>query len=352
MIHPPGVKDIRLFMVGHFFEARYELPTSQAEILSKLLKREGATVYFASTYFHKIPRLLDTLWQMWKYTSNYQVVQIHSYGGRALLLEDAVSLWAKLLGKKIIFTLHAGSFPQKIRQFPAWYRRVYGRGSAMTCPSPYLKHQLEAYLPPLQIIPNQLELAAYPLQVKHNFQPNLLWMRTFEDAYHPEMALEVVSLLKPDFPELRLYMAGSDRGLLQSIKEKTQKAGLEDHVIFPGFLNHKDKLRLSKACDIFLCTNRIDNAPVSLLEMAALGLPIISTDVGGIPYFFQHGQNAILVPNGDAKAMAEAVKSLCQQPELGKRLAQKARQLAEEHDEAIVLRQWASLVNSLQNPEG
>ena len=347
---PPGVKDIRLFMVGHFFEARYGLPTSQAEILRTLLQREGANVYFASSHIRKIPRLLDTLWQMWKYASNYQVVQIHSYGGKALVLEDAVSLWAKLLGKKIIFTLHAGSFPQKIRQFPAWYKRVYGRGSALTCPSPYLKHQLEIWLPSLQIIPNQLKIDAYPLHVKHNFQPNLLWMRTFEDAYHPEMALEVVALLKPVFPEVKLYMAGADRGLLVSIKNKAKEAGLDKHVIFPGFLNHQDKLRLAKACDIFLCTNRIDNAPVSLLEMAALGLPIVSTDVGGIPYFFQHGQNAILVRTGDASAMAEAVKSLCQQPEHAKMLVQKARMLAEKHDEALILRQWTSLFNRLQSP--
>lgn len=339
---------IRIFVVGHFFKPHKGLPTSQAENLVELLLKSGASVFYASHYSSRLPRLLDTLWRMWKFSKNYDIVQIHSYGGLALILEDFASLWAKFLGKKVVFTLHAGSFPQKIRRFPAWYKRVFARGAALTCPSIYLKQNLAEYLPELQVIPNQIRIKEYPFLNKPKFGPTLLWMRTFEDAYQPEMALEVVVNLKTDYPDIKLYMAGSDRGLLHSVKQKTGASGLENQVFFPGFLTHEDKLRYAELCDIFICTNRIDNAPVSLIEMAALGIPIVSTNAGGIPHLFENGVNALLVDVKDARAMAEAVKDLISDNELAHTLCKNGRLLAEKHDEQHVLNAWIALFRQIK----
>ena len=342
---------IRIFVVGHFFKSGKGLPTSQAQKLVELLQNSGASVYFASHFVAKIPRLFDTLWRMWKFSKYYDIVQIHSYGGLALILEDLASLWAKVLGKKVVFTLHAGSFPQKIRRFPAWYKGVFARGAALTCPSAYLKENMAEYLPELRVIPNQIRLPDYPFFKKKRFGPTLLWMRTFEDAYQPEMALEVVAMLRKDFPDIKLYMAGSDSGLLKSVQQKTKVLSLENQVFFPGYLKHEDKLRLAELCDIFICTNRIDNAPVSLIEMAALGLPLVSTNAGGIPYLFKNGENAILVDIGDGQAMAEAVKALISDNDFAQNLCTEGRKLAEQHDEQPILNAWTSLFRQIQSTE-
>ena len=117
---------------------------------------------------------------------------------------------------------------------------------------------------------------------------------------------------------------------------------------FPGFLTHEDKLRYAELCDIFICTNRIDNAPVSLIEMAALGIPIVSTNAGGIPHLFENGVNALLVDVKDARAMAEAVKDLISDNELAHTLCKNGRLLAEKHDEQHVLNAWNALFRKIQ----
>jgi glycosyltransferase involved in cell wall biosynthesis len=338
---------IRIFVVGHFFGSRKGLPVSQAEQLVGLLANSGAAMTFASRYVSKIPRLLDTLLQMTRYANRYEIVHIHSYGGLALILEDITSLWAKMLGKKIVFSLHAGSFPQKIRRFPGWYRRVFARATALTCPSNYLQQKLADFLPGLRVVPNQINLKDYPYLEKPRLNPSLLWMRTFEHPYHPEMALQLAALLKSEFQNIRLYMAGTDRGLRRSIQQQAIALGLKEQVFFPGFLNQSDKLYYAQKCDIFVCTNRIDNAPVSLLEMAALGLPIVSTSVGGIPFLFQHRVNALLVPSEDGSAMAAAVKELLSDRQLAQKLRREGRTLAESHDEQQVLSAWIALFRQI-----
>jgi len=76
-------------------------------------------------------------------------------------------------------------------------------------------------------------------------------------------------------------------------------------------------------------TNRIDNMPVSLLEAAAFGLPIVSTDVGGIPDIIVHEETALPVGSEDPSAMADGVLRLLDDSDLSARLSDNARRLAE-----------------------
>src|SRR5207249_4816523 len=90
-----------------------------------------------------------------------------------------------------------------------------------------------------------------------------------------------------------------------------------------------------------------DNAPVSVLEAMACGLPVVSTNVGGMPYLLEGGRTGLLTPPGNVEAMANAVIRLLREPELALRLARNARERAEEFDWAFVLPRWESLLDSL-----
>ena len=66
-----------------------------------------------------------------------------------------------------------------------------------------------------------------------------------------------------------------------------QKYKLNQKIEFVGYLRKIEWLELARDHDIFINTSTIDNMPVSILEMMALGLPIISTNVGGIPFILE-----------------------------------------------------------------
>jgi len=77
--------------------------------------------------------------------------------------------------------------------------------------------------------------------------------------------------------------------------------------------------------DVYLNAPDIDNMPSSILEAAACGLPIVSSDAGGIPYIVRHGVTALLIPRGDDAALAAAAMRLFEEPGLASRLAAAAR---------------------------
>ena len=335
-----------IFIVGNFFDNRRGTPTTQAEELKKILEQRGVRVLSSSRHIRRFPRLLDTLYSLIRHRREYRIVNIQFYGGLALVLEDLSSLLAKWMGKTIVFTLHGGAIPDKVKIHPRWYRSVLKRGTVITCPSPYLIHHLAPLGLPMRLIENSLPLPEYAFHPKESFGPRLLWMRSFHPIYNPVMALEVVALLKQDFPGVRMYMAGVDLGHFEQTKALARQMGLEQEVIFPGYLNTSEKNRLAETCDIYLCTNRIDNTPVSLLEMMALGLPVVTTHVGGIPFMIQNGE-ALLVPSEDAAAMAAAIRRLIAEPETGQQIVKKGLLLVQRYGEETVAAKWLALLGEL-----
>jgi glycosyltransferase involved in cell wall biosynthesis len=135
-------------------------------------------------------------------------------------------------------------------------------------------------------------------------------------------------------------MAGQDGGMLQATKEYASKKGVQDLMRFAGFLDQNGKQIQFSMHDIFLNTNRIDNMPISVIEAAAFGLPIVATEVGGIPYLLTHGENALLVPDDDPEAMSKEVLRLLEEPGLAEQLSGNGRKLAEGFDWSHIIPLW------------
>jgi glycosyltransferase involved in cell wall biosynthesis len=80
---------------------------------------------------------------------------------------------------------------------------------------------------------------------------------------------------------------------------------------------------------IALNPSRVDNMPNSVLEALAAGVPVVSTNVGGVPFIVEHEVNALLVPPGDEVAMASAMLRIFQDAALAERLIADGRRTAE-----------------------
>ncbi len=83
--------------------------------------------------------------------------------------------------------------------------------------------------------------------------------------------------------------------------------------------------------DVYLNAPDIDNMPNSILEAAACGLPIVTSDAGGIPYIVRNGVTALLTPRNDDAALAAAAIRLFEEPGLASRLAAAARSEVLDH---------------------
>ena len=137
-----------------------------------------------------------------------------------------------------------------------------------------------------------------------------------------------------------MTMGGADHGLLQATKDRAAALGVTAQITFAGYIDAATKAEAFAQHDIFLNTNRVDNMPVSVLEAAASGLVPVATSVGGIPALLTNDVDAMLVPQGDAEAMADAVLAILDDPDRCARLSIGARALAERSGWPAVQERW------------
>jgi glycosyltransferase involved in cell wall biosynthesis len=320
--------------------------TTQGEILADLLAETGYPVRMTSHKPARLSRLLDTLGSLVAWRNEVDLLIHQVFSGAAFGITDAASALGRALRLPQVFVLHGGALPEFAAAQPGWVRRVMSRADAVVAPSGYLAHVFAAdpqLRPRIRVIPNILAIEEYPYRHRPTVGPRLLWMRTFHDVYHPEMAVEVLADLRRTHPEATLTMAGQEKGSGAAVRELARQRGLAEAIRFPGFLGPEEKAREFAGHDIYLNTNRVDNMPVSVLEAGAFGLPVVATRVGGIPYLLQEGKTGLLVPDGDAHAMAGGVRRLLDEPGLAARLSAGGRALAESCGWGPVRAQWETL---------
>jgi hypothetical protein len=332
-VEAPGLKTPRIGLIGPMLGSNPGWAVGQGEVLANLLARGGWDVLTSSSRINRWLRLADVATTPWRWRGRVDVLVLMVFSGPAFRLVEAASAAAFRLGMPMILWLHGGNLAEFASRNPERVRRVLARGRIVVAPSRFLAEPFGA-----RVIPNVVDLDQYPYRHRPRVAPRLLWMRTFHELYRPDLALRVLERL----PGATLTMAGQDKGLLAETRRRAEEMGLD--IRFPGFLDAEGKRREFAAHDVFLNTNRVDNAPVSVLEAAAFGLPVVSTDVGGIPCLVRDGEEALLVPEGDSEAMAAAVRRLLDEPGLAGRLSAAGREVAERSSWPRVKPLWEELL--------
>ncbi len=343
-------------MLGPLLGTNPGWPPGQGEIVAGLLAREGFSVRTASHRVNRWLRLADMTARPLLWRGRVDVLIVLVFSGDAFRLVEAASSLAALAGLPQVFWLHGGGLVDFTHRHPSRVDRVLNRGSAWVAPSGFLAEPFRRRGFDVRVIPNVIDLAEYPYRHRPVAAPRLLWMRTFHDLYQPQLALRTLALLRETHPQATLTMAGQDKGLLAETRRLAAELGLalgnDPAVRFPGLLDAEGKRREFAAADVFLNTNQVDNAPVSVLEAAAFGLPVVSTDVGGIPHLLRHGEEALLVPPGNADALVTSVRRLLDEPGLAGRLSAAGRQVAQRSAWPQVQPLWRQLLASVHASAG
>jgi glycosyltransferase involved in cell wall biosynthesis len=315
--------------------------------LSNLFEQELIEVKRTSAMQNKTLRLLDMLYHVVKYHRKVDLILIDTYSTSNFYYAFITSQLARILKKKYIPILHGGNLPMRLDQNPIWSRMLFQHSFKNVAPSGYLQFEFEKRGFQTIFIPNVLNIKEYAFKNRKQIQPKLLWVRAFAHYYNPIMAIEVLKKLKDTYPNATLCMVGPDKGdgSLQATQNLVKELHLEKSVTFTGVLPKEEWHQLSENYDIFINTTTIDNTPVSVMEAMALGLPIVSTNVGGVPYLVQQQVDGLLVKSNDVASMKDQVFELLQNPELVNQLTTKARLKAESFDWSQVRIKWLEIIN-------
>lgn len=133
-------------------------------------------------------------------------------------------------------------------------------------------------------------------------------------------AIRLVKHTKHNFAVI-IIGEGKERPMLEKL---IRKHHLENHFILAGAISNAADLL--SAFNIYVCTSVKEGFPYSILEAMYSGLPIISTNVGGIPDMIKDGVNGLLVDPGQANDMADDIIELLNNLEFQERLGRQARQ--------------------------
>lgn len=322
---------------------RHGFSTSQGLILSDLFKADGYSVAAASSVANRYLRLLNIALTLGRLGRSVDVQCLEVYGGPSFVVEDMASWIGKTFGQRIVMTLHGGSLPEFIARYPSWAHRVLSRADALVCPSRFLQRAVAAHGFHAELIPNVIDLTQYDFRHRAAARPRLFWMRAFHPVWNPLMALRVLRRVRDVEPDATLVMAGQDKGMRDEVRQAAAAMNLAGAVTFPGFLDAAGKRHHGNEADIFMTTNRIDNMPVAVVEACAMGMPVVSTNVGGVPDLLTDGSTGLLTADDDDAAMAASVLRIVREPELCARLSGNGRQLAERSAWSAVQPQWDSL---------
>lgn len=314
------------------------------ETLGAFLAEQGYNVVYTSNKKNHLVRLFDMMMTTFLKAKKVDYILIDTYSTSSFWYAFFCSQLARLFAIKYIPILHGGDLPNRLKNNPNLCKLIFKNAFTNVAPSPYLLQEFKnSGFENVLFIPNSIQLEEYEFKKRIQLQPKLLWVRAFASIYNPKMAVEVLKLLQEKYPEASLTMVGPDKdGSLLETKEFAKSLGLK--VNFTDKLSKKEWTNLAAEHDVFINTTHFDNTPVSVIEAMALGLPVVTTNVGGIPYLLTNEKNALLVDDNATDAMVQAIVLLLSDAVLAQQLVVNARLLVESMDWQQVKLQWHQLL--------
>ena len=333
----------RILYIGNQLH-KHGFNKTSIETLGVFLAEEGYSVVYTSDKKNQVVRLFDMMMTTFFKAKKVDYILIDTYSTSSFWYAFFCSQIARFFKTKYIPLLRGGDLPNRLKNNPYLCKLIFNYSYVNVAPSNYLLEMFKSEgIRNVIFIPNSIELKAYQFKERTILQPKLLWVRAFASIYNPKMAVEVLKLVQEKYPEASLTMVGPDKdGSLLETKEFAKSLGLK--VNFTGKLSKKEWTDLASEHDIFINTTHFDNTPVSVMEAMALGLPVVTTNVGGIPYMLTNQENALLINDGMSAEMVQAIESLLEENGLVERLTSTAKLIVYNMDWQKVKLKWEELL--------
>jgi len=286
----------------------------------------------------------------------YLAIQLSGWIGRLVRMRPALahyalnSGWAmekslvflgvaRLMGAHTLAHLHAGKFVEFWSGLPTWRKwwalRVLRRLDGLVVLSEGWKRAIVQTLglPEDRVfvvhnpIDKGFESAALEMPVERA-SPLVLCLGVMEKAKGIWDILTAADMLRARC-KVQFVLAGPERepDIHRKVKAFIDTHSLQETVCLRGVVWGQDKIELFRQASIFLLPSYFENFPLVVLEAAAAGCALVTTPVGAIPEFFEHGVSALFVEPGKPDQIAEAIQWLVEHPDERVRLGRAAREV-------------------------
>jgi glycosyltransferase involved in cell wall biosynthesis len=261
-----------------------------------------------------------------------------------LFAAPAIAL-ASLAGLPVVVNYRGGEAERFLARSARWVLPVLRRAHVVAVPSQFLVRVFARHGVETEVVPNIVDTDLFRFTAVRDDAmnaPRLLITRNLERLYDIATALHAFRIVVDTCAGATLVVAGTGPEE-QHLRALVRKLGLEGRVSFPGRLDRGAVAAAYAEADVLLNPSRVDNMPNSLLEAMACGVPVVSTDVGGVPFIIEHARTGLLVPPGDAHAMARQILEVLRDTALARRLSGAARESVEAFTWPRVRARWLAV---------
>ncbi len=301
----------------------------------KYLRTLIVSIFYLGGLLRRIPR--------------HDVIHIFSASYMSFMLAPAPAiLLSRLFGKKCILNYRSGEADDHLTR---WRRRIgwiLRRVDKIIVPSGYLVAVFAHHGYTATAIPNIADAGKFCFRQRREVLPRILVPRNLEPLYDVETAIRAFVEVRRHYPSatLRITGTGSEELRLRRLVREEKLEGIE----FVGRIERDRMPRLYDEADIFLNTSVVDNMPVAIIEAFFSGLPVVTTNAGGIPYIVRDRENGLLCEMRDHKALAAAVCELVANADLRHGLAAAGQSDTAAYRWESVRQRWAdTYLNLVRN---
>jgi glycosyltransferase involved in cell wall biosynthesis len=270
-------------------------------------------------YLRTVVTSLRYVWTLLRRLPEYDIVHVFSASYLSFLLAPTPAiLVGKWLGKKVILNYRSGEAEDHLRRWARSAIPVMRLADALVVPSGYLVDVFARVGMQGRVVANIVDFDQFRFRERRPLRPVFLSNRNFESHYNVACVLRAFALIQRTYPDARLIIAGdgAERASLMHLARELCLNKAE----FIGRVMPDRMPALYQAADVYLNAPDIDNMPASILEAFASGLPVVTTDAGGIPYIVRHEETGWMVPRGDHAGMAAGALRLLADSSLAERL--------------------------------
>ncbi len=281
----------------------------------------------------------------------YEVIHIFSASYFSFLLAPTPALLiGKLYGKRLLLNYHSGEARDHLQRWRRSAIPTIRLADVLIVPSPYLVRVFAEFGLHAEPIFNLIEIDQFRFRERAALRPIFLSNRNFEKHYGVDRVLRAFATIQKRIPEARLIIAG-DGPERTSLEELARDLNLQN-AEFIGRVGHERIVELYDSTDILLNGSEIDNQPLSLLEAFACGLPVVTTDAGGIPDMVVPEKTALVVPRGEYEQLAASALRLLVNPVLAQSIIEEALEECRKYRWEAVRVQWLNLYYELVTGSG
>jgi glycosyltransferase involved in cell wall biosynthesis len=276
------------------------------------------------------------------------VVHVFSASYASFLLAPLPAmLIARALGRPVVLNYRSGEAPDHLQR-SAIARKTIAQVDLNVVPSRFLVDVFRGFGIDATIVPNIVDPELFRYRERVPLRPRLLSTRNFDALYNVTTTIRAFRIVQDRWPDASLTLVGGgpQEAELRALVEQLRLR----QVSFVGRVRPDEIAGFYAANDIYIQSPNIDNMPTSVIEAFSSGLPVVSTEAGGVPAILTHGEHGLLAGLADYETLGHHVLRLLEKPDYARHLARAAYATTDACTWPAVREQWLRAYRSAIAP--